>query len=106
MTSTPKIRCAANDCTLNHSRTVIPDAMGFLDESGFRLGSPPNYGWASVGEKSIGRATHGDWCILVDGDRDHRCRGGLTRYSNISFQLPITVSELVPSRGVAVANES
>ena len=69
--------------------------MGFLDESGFRLGSPPNYGWASVGEKSIGRATHGDWCILVDGDRDHRCRGGLTRYSNISFQLPITVSELV-----------
>ena len=37
----------------------------FLDESGFRLGTPPNYGWAPVGEKSPGRATHGDWCNMT-----------------------------------------
>lgn len=37
----------------------------FVDESGFRLGSPPNYGWAPIGEKSPGRATHGDWCTMT-----------------------------------------
>jgi transposase len=37
----------------------------FLDESGFRLGTPPNYGWAPIGEKSLGRATHGDWCNMT-----------------------------------------
>lgn len=37
----------------------------FLDESGFRLGSPPNYGWAPVGEKSVGRATCGAWCTMT-----------------------------------------
>lgn len=39
--------------------------MIFVDESGFRLGSPPNYGWAPIGEKSPGRATHGDWCTMT-----------------------------------------
>jgi transposase len=37
----------------------------FVDESGFRLGSPPNYGWAPVGEKAPGKATHGDWCTMT-----------------------------------------
>lgn len=37
----------------------------FLDESGFRLGSPPNYGWAPLGEKSPGKATNGDWCSMT-----------------------------------------
>jgi transposase len=37
----------------------------FVDESGFRLGSPPNYGWAPIGEKSPGQATHGDWCTMT-----------------------------------------
>jgi transposase len=37
----------------------------FLDESGFRLGSPPHYGWAPVGEKSCGKATYGDWCTMT-----------------------------------------
>ncbi len=37
----------------------------FLDESGFRLGSPPNYGWAPVGEKSPGKATHGQWRTMT-----------------------------------------
>jgi transposase len=37
----------------------------FLDESGLRLGTPPNYGWAPVGEKSPGRATYGAWCTMT-----------------------------------------
>lgn len=37
----------------------------FLDESGFRLGSPPNYGWAPIGEKSPGKATHGAWRTIT-----------------------------------------
>jgi transposase len=37
----------------------------FLDESGFRLGSPPNYGWAPLGEKAPGKATCGDWCTMT-----------------------------------------
>jgi transposase len=48
----------------------------FLDESGFRLGSPPNYGWSPVGQKSPGKATHGHWrtmtmigAIALDGWR-------------------------------------
>ena len=45
--------------------TLDPARLVFLDESGFRLGSPPNYGWAPVGEKSLGRATHGDWCTMT-----------------------------------------
>jgi len=42
-----------------------PEKLVFLDESGFRLGSPPNYGWAPVGEKSIGKATHGAWRTMT-----------------------------------------
>jgi transposase len=37
----------------------------FLDESGFRLGSPPHYGWAPVGKKSPGKSTQGDWCTMT-----------------------------------------
>lgn len=45
--------------------TLNPAKLVFLDESGFRLGSPPNYGWAPVGEKSPGKATHGAWCTMT-----------------------------------------
>jgi transposase len=48
----------------------------FLDESGFRLDSPPRYGWAPVGKKSPGKGTHGRWrtmtmigAIALDGVR-------------------------------------
>ena len=37
----------------------------FLDESGFRLGSPPHYGWAPVGEKSPGKTTQGAWRTMT-----------------------------------------
>jgi transposase len=45
--------------------TLNPARLVFLDESGFRLGSPPNYGWAPVGEKSVGRGTQADWCTMT-----------------------------------------
>ena len=53
-----------------------PAKLVFLDESGFRLGSPPHYGWAPVGEKSPGKSTCGAWrtmtmlgAIALDGWR-------------------------------------
>jgi transposase len=53
-----------------------PRRLVFLDESGFRLGAPPNYGWAPSGLKSPGKATHGAWktitmigAIALDGWR-------------------------------------
>lgn len=45
--------------------TLNPTKLVFLDESGFRLGSPPNYGWAPIGEKSPGKAVNGDWCTMT-----------------------------------------
>ncbi|HVR01221.1 MAG TPA: IS630 family transposase, partial [Polyangia bacterium] len=42
-----------------------PTKLIFIDESGFRLGTPPNYRWAPLGEKSVGHATHGDWCTMT-----------------------------------------
>ena len=48
----------------------------FLDESGFRLGAPPHYGWAPIGEKSPGKSVQGAWqtmtmigAIALDGFR-------------------------------------
>lgn len=37
----------------------------FLDESGFRLGTPPAYGWAPIGDKAPGKATHGAWKTIT-----------------------------------------
>lgn len=45
--------------------SLDPSKLIFLDESGFRLGTPPNYGWAPRGEKAPGKATHGDWCTMT-----------------------------------------
>lgn len=48
----------------------------FVDESGFRLGTPPRYGWAKRGVKSIGKHICGKWetmtmigAIALDGFR-------------------------------------
>jgi transposase len=48
----------------------------FVDESGFRLGSPPHYGWAPAGHKSFGKSVEGHWqsitmlgAIALDGWR-------------------------------------
>lgn len=60
----------AEQPTLNSERLV------FVDESGLRLDTPPNYGWAPVGEKAMGKSTHGAWrtmtmigAIALDGWR-------------------------------------
>lgn len=45
--------------------SLDPTKLIFLDESGFRLGTPPHYGWAPIGEKAPGKATHGDWCTMT-----------------------------------------
>jgi transposase len=37
----------------------------FVDESGFRLGTPPSYGWAPIGDKAPGKATHGAWKTMT-----------------------------------------
>jgi transposase len=42
-----------------------PSRLRFLDESGFRLGSPPHYGWAPIGEKSPGKSTQGAWTTMT-----------------------------------------
>lgn len=56
--------------------TLRASKLVFLDESGFRLGTPPHYGWAPIGEKSPGKAIHGHWqtmtmigAIALDGWR-------------------------------------
>lgn len=49
----------ANQATLDITRLV------FLDESGFRLGAPPHYGWAPIGEKSPGKSTQGSWKTMT-----------------------------------------
>lgn len=48
----------------------------FVDESGYRLGSSPRYGWSPCGEKSPGKGVHGRWqsmtmigAIALDGYR-------------------------------------
>ena len=48
----------------------------FLDESGFRLGSSPRYGWAPIGTKAPGKTVCGKWtqitmlgAIALDGVR-------------------------------------
>jgi len=48
----------------------------FVDESGFRLGTPPRYGWSQRGIKSIGKHICGRWetitmlgAIALDGFR-------------------------------------
>lgn len=48
----------------------------FVDESGFRLGSPPRFGWAPRGEDSPGKSVEGNWktvtmigAIALDGFR-------------------------------------
>jgi transposase len=45
--------------TMNAAKLV------FIDESGFRLGSPPTHGWAPVGQKSFGKVTQGAWRTMT-----------------------------------------
>lgn len=54
-------------------RKAFIDAQGeldahrliFVDESGFRLGSPPRFGWAPRGEDSPGKSVQGNWQTIT-----------------------------------------
>jgi len=85
--------CAKREAFLDLRPHLDPTKLMFIDESGFRLGSPPNYGWAPLGEKSIGRATHGNRCtmtmigaIALDGWRGF-----------INIDAPLTTTSSWPS---------
>lgn len=67
---------AKRSAFLDKQPTLDPSKLVFLDESGFRLGTPPHYGWAPVGDKSPGKSTCGNWktmtmlgAIALDGWR-------------------------------------
>jgi transposase len=52
----------------------------FVDESGFRLGTPPRYGWAPRGQKSMGKHVCGRWenITLIGGVALDGFRGFMT----------------------------
>lgn len=57
-------------------RQLDAQRLIFVDESGFRLGSPPRFGWAPRGEDSPGKTVQGCWetitmlgAIALDGFR-------------------------------------
>jgi transposase len=56
--------------------SLDPARLIFVDESGFRLGSPPRYGWAPRGDDAPGKTVCGSWktitmlgAIALDGFR-------------------------------------
>jgi transposase len=69
----------------------------FVDESGFRLGSPPRFGWAPRGEDSPGKSVEGCWetitmlgAIAMDG-----CRGLMTIDAGTSTDVFLAFVEQV-----------
>ena len=65
-----RTRFALAQALLNPARLV------FVDEAGFRLGTPPRYGWSPRGKKSVGKHVCGKWetltmlgAIALDGFR-------------------------------------
>lgn len=46
-------------------RTLDATKLVFVDESGFRLGSPPRHGWAPRGQDSPGYGIHGKWKMVT-----------------------------------------
>jgi transposase len=48
----------------NQSSYAAPKFV-FVDESGFRLGSPPHYGWAPRGHDSVGKTVQGSWKTMT-----------------------------------------
>lgn len=83
MESRPSVRLDAQKKTIHARELDRPDVqkrrldfireqlklhvrrLVFLDESGFRLGTPPSYGWAPLGDKAPGKATHGAWKTMT-----------------------------------------
>lgn len=45
--------------------TLDPAQLIFVDETGFRLGDTPRYGWARSGEDAIGLHVQGSWTTMT-----------------------------------------
>jgi len=45
--------------------TLDPARLIFLDETGFRLGDTPRFGWARSGEDAIGLHVQGSWTTMT-----------------------------------------
>ena len=86
----------------------------FLDESGFRLGAPPHYGWAPIGEKSPGKSVQGAWqtmtmigAIALDGFRGLMTVDAATNAAVFrAFVDQVLTPNLRPGDGVVMDNLS
>jgi transposase len=86
---------------LEEQEQLDPSRLIFLDESGFRLGAPPHYGWAPRGDKSLRKSVQGSWetitmigALAIDG-----FRGFMTIDAGTSAEVfrAFVSHELVPS---------
>lgn len=84
-----------------HQPKLDARRLVFVDESGFRLGSPPRHGWAPCGQDAMGRTVCGKWqtvtmigAMALDGFRGFMTIDAGT--SNDVFQAFVT-HELVPN---------
>ena len=50
---------------LNAQAQLEAQRLIFVDESGFRLGSPPRFGWAPRGKDSPGKSVEGNWTTIT-----------------------------------------
>jgi transposase len=67
---------ARRDAFIAAQAALQAQRLIFVDESGFRLGSPPRFGWAPRGEDSPGKSVEGNWqtitmigAVALDGFR-------------------------------------
>ena len=56
---------AKRDAFVATQPSLDPSRLIFVDESGFRLGSPPRYGWAPRGEDAPGKTVCGAWQTIT-----------------------------------------
>ena len=56
---------ARRDAFITTQASLDPTRLIFVDESGFRLGSPPRYGWAPRGEDAPGKTVCGAWKTIT-----------------------------------------
>ena len=73
---TPRVQQRREEFSAQEQPNLEPNCLVFVDESGFRLGSPPRYGWAPKGQDAPGKEVHGKWntvtmlgAIALDGFR-------------------------------------
>jgi transposase len=73
----------------------------FVDESGFRLGSPPRHGWAPRGEDSPGRGIHGRWemVTMIGAIAHDGFRGFMTVNAGTSVEVfeAFVTHQLIPN---------